>query len=303
MRPMLAAKIQEDWLCLLDYPIIVSPKIDGIRALIHSGRALSRTSKLIRNTFVQNLAACLPHGFDGELTYSRFGKISSFRDTTSNIMSTGGSPNFTYNVFDSFSHPRDNFTVRYYSLQHQIDLEPLIQRGLLAIVEQVLCNDKDEILLYEEKCLNKGYEGIILRKPFTTYKFNRSTLREQKLLKLKRFQDDEAKIIGFQELFHNANEAKLNNLGLTEHSKDREGLIPMNILGALIACNSAGVTFNIGSGFTEAERLTIWAHRDHYQNRLVKYKYFAASGDYDKPRHPVFLGFRSEDDVEDCKEK
>ena len=40
----------------------------------------------------------------------------------------------------------------------------------------------------------------------------------------------------------------------------------------------------------------IWNNREDYLGKLVKYK-FMTTGIKDLPRHPVFVGFRSEDDM------
>ena len=62
-----------------------------------------------------------------------------------------------------------------------------------------------------------------------------------------------------------------------------------------------GVEFReIGTGFTAQERADIWQDRRIYAEDadapLVKYKHFP-SGAKDKPRHPVFLGWRDSRDT------
>jgi DNA ligase-1 len=52
----------------------------------------------------------------------------------------------------------------------------------------------------------------------------------------------------------------------------------------------------MGTGFTAEERARIWSIRTSVVGMLVKYKSFLV-GVKDKPRHPVFLGFRDEEDV------
>ena len=47
------------------------------------------------------------------------------------------------------------------------------------------------------KNLNAGYEGLMLRDPNGIYKFGRSSVKENILLKVKEFMDDEAEIIAF----------------------------------------------------------------------------------------------------------
>jgi DNA ligase-1 len=52
----------------------------------------------------------------------------------------------------------------------------------------------------------------------------------------------------------------------------------------------------IGSGLNDELRDAIWDNRDEYIGKIVKYKFFQ-HGVKELPRHPVFLGFRHEDDL------
>ena len=54
----------------------------------------------------------------------------------------------------------------------------------------------DELMIQN---LKDGYEGLMLRDPNGVYKFGRSTVKENILLKVKDFMDDEAEIISFRE--------------------------------------------------------------------------------------------------------
>ena len=56
-------------------------------------------------------------------------------------------------------------------------------------------NDYDQILDYEKRILEDGFEGVMLRSPLGKYKMGRSTLKEGILLKLKRFEDAEATVV------------------------------------------------------------------------------------------------------------
>ena len=57
-------------------------------------------------------------------------------------------------------------------------------------------------------------------------------------------------------------------------------------MGALIVRDiKSGVEFNIGTGFTAAQRAASWVI-----GSMHKYKFFPIK---DKPRHPVYLGARS----------
>lgn len=114
-------------------------------------------------------------------------------------------------------------------------------------------------------------------------------------MKLKRFVDAEAVIVGFEERRHNGNIATTNELGRTQRSSHAGNKIGRGDLGALIVTDG-GVQFNIGTGFSDEERADIWNYKVAYLGSLVKYKHFPI-GVKDLPRHPTFLGFRDRSDT------
>ncbi|MDI1360650.1 hypothetical protein, partial [Methylotenera sp.] len=118
----------------------------------------------------------------------------------------------------------------------------------------------------------------------------------QELNKIKRFEDAECTIVGFEELMHNDNEKVTNELGRSQRSTHAAGLVPMDTLGALKCLTDDGVPFNLGSGFDTEERAHIWKNRDSYLNTRYKYKFFPIGTDV-APRHPIALGPRSPLDV------
>ncbi len=115
------------------------------------------------------------------------------------------------------------------------------------------------------------------------------------LLKLKRFTDAEAEVVGFEERMHNGNEATTNELGRTKRSSHAAGKTGRGDLGAL-QVRYEGVEFNVGTGFTDEDRAAIWADQPAYLGRLAKFKFFSV-GVKVAPRHPVFLGWRDRSDT------
>jgi DNA ligase-1 len=140
-------------------------------------------------------------------------------------------------------------------------------------------------------------EGVILRDPAGLYKFGRSG-KTGPLLKVKRFIDFEAEVVGVYEEMHNANEAKTNELGRTERSTAKAGLVGKGTLGGLVlrALNgpAEGVEFRCGTGFDADARKVLWKHRERLTGKTAKIKSFPI-GVKDKPRHPVWLGWRDMD--------
>src|SRR5262249_7923983 len=107
-RPMLAATLED--VEAVNYPVLVSPKIDGIRCLIHDGQPVTRKLKPIPNHYVRHKLQGLPP-FDGEITVGPM-DAGMFDRTQSAIMSHDGEPDFTYWVFDNTAAPDVPFHLR-----------------------------------------------------------------------------------------------------------------------------------------------------------------------------------------------
>lgn len=302
---MLAAKATYE---TITFPIHAQAKLDGIRCLARRDQALSRSLKPIPNKFIQKFFSCWStylDGMDGELIVGPATAPDVYRRTSSAVMSEDGNPRFTYWVFD-FPKPdlpyfarRGILRVRTSNIQLALE-----QHGTpwsahnVVLLQEHRCLTLDELKAYEQEQLKAGFEGLILRNKDAVYKSGRSTLKEQGLLKLKQFADDEAEIVGFEELFHNANTAQTSELGLTKRSTHKANKVPMNTLGALIVKSPKWApTFNIGSGFDVQERKFIWAMREELKGQMVKFKHLPI-GAKDVPRFPIYLGFRDKRDMD-----
>lgn len=289
-RPLLAATL--DNVKTLKFPVLVTPKLDGIRVLKVDGKAVTRKFKPIPNTHIRELLEKhLPDGIDGELMTS-----GTFNDIQSKVMSFDGQPEFTFYAFDYVSTElTEPYRVRVQKLFDIIQKQNTPFRVVVLYPE--LVENENELLKYEAKCLQKGFEGVMIRNPLGKYKCGRSTPKEQILMKLKRFLDAEARVVGFEEKMHNDNKQERDQFGLSKRSSKKDGLQPADTLGSLIVEDvKTGVKFGIGSGFDDTLKKEIWTQQNKYINKLVKYKYQSV-GAKDAPRFPVFLGFRSELDT------
>jgi len=163
------------------------------------------------------------------------------------------------------------------------------------ILPQYLLRNAEEVEALYNEFLFKGHEGVILRSPKAEYKFGRSTLKEQGMLKIKPWEDAEALCIGTTEEQYNGNVVVKNELGYASRSSSRNGKIGKGTLGTLVVKSLRWKNeFEIGSGFTAEEREALW--RDKPLGKIVKFK-FVSVGGYEVPRHAVFLGFRDESDM------
>ncbi len=174
---------------------------------------------------------------------------------------------------------------------------------MTELVEHIRVHSIDELDALEAAWLEAGNEGVMLRAIDGRYKEGRSSEKEQILLKLKRFSDSEAVVTGTYELEHNSNESFVNELGRTARSSAQAGKVGLDTLGGFYVRGSAGqpfdgVEFKVGNGqgMTQELRKQLWAERESFVGRIMKVKYFPTGGK-DRPRHPLWLGWRDERDM------
>ncbi len=283
MKPMLAATLEnlED----VKLPVIVSPKLDGIRCLIVDGQAVSRALKPIPNKYIQDKLKGLPNGLDGELMLYK----GDFNDVQSAVMSEDGEPDFFYMIFDDYNS-NELYIDRINNLRDCL----IKHKQPIKFIENTLVTEGSLEYVYklETDYTQMGYEGIMLRSPMSPYKYGRSTLKEGYLLKYKRFLDAEALVIGYTESEHNTNAQTKDALGHSKRSTHKAGLIARNCLGSLIVYDEGlGKEFDIGTGFTQEQREEIWNNQKKYMGATVTYRYqeLTYKG---VPRFPSFKGFR-----------
>ena len=282
-KPLLAATLTKPE--ALQFPIIASPKLDGVRCLVIDGVAMSRSLKPIPNLHVQRLLAPFS-GLDGELMVDGL----DYNGVQSAVMSVNGMPNIVFYIFDRIDDSRP-----YAERLEALHTKEWLEHPPVDLLEYRWIHDLQELMEYEELCVRSGYEGVMLRSPEGVYKHGRSTERECILLKMKRFHDMEGEIIGFEERMHNGNAAEVDNLGRTKRSSAKQGMVGRGDLGSLSVTidgtDGAKRILSIGSGFTDAQRAEFWSTRESLLGKFVTFKYQELSA-YGVPRFPVFKCIR-----------
>ena len=291
IKPLLSCEVPLD---KVKFPIYISTKFDGIRALVIDGVVYSRSLKPIRNKHVQKLFGKPEYnGFDGELIVGDIYAKDVFQKTTSGVMSEDGTPDVTFHVFDLWNIPTFDYEHRQIELQEILLNSEEYEGVVYTMIHKCQTVEGLEFFLNHEK--NVGGEGLIGRKPDGAYKYGRSTPREQLSIKFKFFVDSEFEVIGFEERMHNSNELTYNELGYADRSSNKDGLVPMNTLGSIIL-RYGGSEFKCGTGFNDAQRQEIWDNMGKYLGKLASIRYMEV-GSKDKPRVPSFQGWRHEDDL------
>lgn len=305
LRPTLAATIASDEEArqFLKFPVLGSPKIDGMRILTPAGMgAVSRTLKPVPNHNVRGLLSNSKwEDLDGEAVSGGYLDPRVFLKTMSALRTESGAPEFTFWVFDTFATGALSlpFESRLRLVEERLKDAPSF---IKALPHKHLFG-LEELLEYEYDCLQKGFEGAMVRDPKGRYKFGRSTEREGILFKIKRgqLQNGDAEIIGFNERMHNENEATIDRMGLQRRSSHKENMVGRGDLGSFnVRDIDTGFEFSVGTGveglIDDAFRKRVWDNKEAYLGKVIRYEWFKY-GAYDKPRFPKMVCFRDKEDI------
>jgi DNA ligase-1 len=200
----------------------ISEKLDGIRARWNGSALMTRNGNIIHAPawYVKKFPQRI---LDGELWLARnsFEKAASIvlRDTPSQDWQ-----NIKFMLFDLPKHEGD-FGQRYTELQVLTDA---VASPYLQVVPQFKLANKSQLMHKLDELVALGAEGLMLHHQAAYYEDGRSA----NLLKLKKFQDAEARVIA-----HIAGKGKYTN-----------------ILGSLLVELDNGLKFKIGSGFSDEQR-------------------------------------------------
>jgi DNA ligase-1 len=254
---------------ILNKEIIVQPKLDGNRCLIKvsNGEAVMHTRSgdimpvqldHILSDVLKTPVTKQEFILDGELYSDKFsfnklnGLIKRITPSDEDIEER---KNIKYHLYDVMSdegyEKRNAFIQRFAS------------KNIIVIPSYTIVATDDIIKDYLEVFLALGHEGLMIRQLGVPYEYKRTW----QLCKVKVFEDEEFKLVGFEE--------------------DRRG----GFVGAF-TMQIGDSTFNAGaSGQSEEERAYIWTHQDEFIGKMATVCFFGRS-EYGVPRFPKFKGVR-----------
>ena len=313
-KPMLATDYVES---KLKFPLMAQPKIDGVRGINFFGNLTGRSLKSHANKHTTSFySRSVLAGLDGELAAESECHPDLCRLTTSALSTQAGEPYtlwwlFDYVTPDTVQLPylrRYELLLQRHAEISQLDLEVWQH---LRVVPSYMCQNLEQLLALDDMWLSQGYEGTIIRDPEGMYKNGRSTVKEGGLLRIKRFVESEAIVIGIVEGETNLNEAQVNELGRTFRTSHQENKIPNGMIGSLL-CKQIGDVTDAATGqviledgqditvspgaMTEEEKKFYFENKGLIMGKMIKYKFFP-KGIKDKPRFPNFQSFRMGSDV------
>jgi DNA ligase-1 len=298
----------------LVFPLLASPKIDGVRGANFDGTLRGRSLKTHANKRLTEFFS-VPEflGFDGELVAAGLVDPDLCRKTSSACSTIDGSFNLGFCVFDYYTEATKNlrYIDRYHAMLKRMAELHQNYAMWLRPVEVVSCENLEELLALEEKWLDMGYEGVIIRDPNGLYKEGRATVKQRQILRIKRFVQEDALVLSVVEGESNHNEPLINERGLQYRQTLASGMVPNGLVGKLqckllknildpvtkeiILREGDIVTVSPGK-MTQEERALYFAEPDLIVGKVISFKFFPR-GIKDKPRYPTYVHHRDPVDV------
>ena len=235
----------------------VSEKYDGVRAYWNGKQLLTRSGNPINapHWFTAPLPA---YPLDGELWLRRgaFAQVSA-------IVRSAAAPDkewrqVKFMLFDLPQH-RGNFEQR---LGQLTTLVSTLEQPHIQLAQQQSVASEQALFQLLEQVVDAEGEGLMLRLNHASYRSGRS----DDLLKLKKYQDAEAKVIGYQP-------------GKGKYT---------GMMGALLVELSNGRQFKIGTGFSDQER-----RQPPPLGSIITFKYYGTTKT-GLPRFASFLRIRQD---------
>ncbi len=236
---------------------LVSEKLDGVRAYWDGEKLISREGTVFSapNWFINNFPK---DHIEGELWIDR-GKF----ELVSGIVRSENDDNQNWQqvrfmLFDLPKHP-GIFSER---LKNMENLVSKSHSKYLQVINQYHISDHKSLIKELQKIIKIGGEGLMLHKIDSFYKAERS----DDIIKLKAYEDAEAKIIGI-----------IPGKGKYQGK-----------MGAVLAINEQGIHFKIGGGFSDFQR-----ENPPKIGTIITYKFFGKTKE-GKPRFASFMRIRED---------
>ena len=252
--PQQLASLYHDEIVVKEYWI--SEKLDGIRARWNGSVLMTRNANIIHTPawFVKDFP---PQTLDGELWLAR----NSFEKTASIVLRktpTEDWRNIKFMLFDLPEH-KGTFTQRLTQLYYLADT---IASPNVQVIPQFKLANQSQLMHKLDEIVTQGAEGLMLNHQRAYYQDGRSA----HLLKLKKHQDAEAKVIA-----HLPGKGKYKGL-----------------LGSMLVELDNGLQFKIGSGFSDEQR-----KEPPPEGSIITFKYYGLTAK-GIPRFASFLRIKPE---------
>lgn len=239
------------------YPVRVEPKLDGLRciAVKKNGEVTFYTRNgTVLETLPRVKAALEAMDIDN-VTLDGEAMGEDWNESASVLMSSKSKKddsNIVYNIFDAMS--TECWVVQDCPMPYS-DRCALVAKVIAALpkaapvrqVPHIMAKSEEELKQFFAKCMNEGYEGVMLKTLNTPYEFDRS----RNILKLKPCVTYEGTVVGWYE---------------GRRGTKREGLF-----GGFEVLLPNGVITRVGGGFNDATRSQIQLDGpDNWRGKIVE---------------------------------
>lgn len=308
-KPLLAPNQQPN-LDEINYPLLVSNKIDGIRCILYKGEILSRSLKQIQNKQLRGKLQPLAD-YTKEYNLILDGEIYSpeltFQEITSFVMTQDFSDakaikkhghivqipeHLKFHCFDAIKD--DDLDVPFVDRVKLVETVAMLFEDIIYPVQEHLLSSKEEIEKHFELALDNGEEGLILRNPQGRYKCGRGTVKEGIIYKVKLFKTIDAEIIDVIQAtkVNPIAKKKINELNRSVTSKKKNDRILIEKAAAFVV-KYKGQDVKVSIAMDDITKENIWINKDKYIGRIVEYKFMEA-GMKKLPRHPTTVRMRDD---------
>jgi hypothetical protein len=275
----------------IGYPIRAEPKLDGHRliAVKHNAevKLYTRNGNEVDSlpTIKASLQDHMPDEtvFDGESMGRDWNMTSSVMSSSKNSKDDSG---MIYNVFDVMSY--EDWVTKTNIVRHdnrvidiRVALDGFADDAPVKPVHSIVISDEKELLEFYQMCLDRGFEGIMLKKLDEPYIFERSHAVE----KLKPVTTYEGVVIG--------------------HYLGRKGTKNEGKFGGFRIVLPNGVVTRVGGGYDDKDRAMIQLEGpDSFITKVMEIEAQPDPGTTDgltvdgKARFPVHMRYREAGDVD-----
>ncbi len=273
LKPQLAVACKDT--SKLKYPVIVEPKLDGVRCLTRLGQDnitfYSRDLKQFVNfeeleqDLIKNFMWIGNVTLDGEVV----AKSGKFDDTISRARSHRGVNThieYEYHIFDVL--------IDSYSLLMRKDrLADYAESDYCKFVPFIIAGTEQELLDYHKTCCEAGYEGTMIKNPYTLYHHGRN----QDWKKLKPFHT-----------------ADLTITNITEGKGKASGMMGrIEVQGFIGDSDDVYVKTEVGTGFSNELRKDMFDNKNKYLGKVAEIQYQEITKD-NSLRFPSFKRMRTD---------
>lgn len=317
--PLLAPNKEID-LNTISYPVLGSYKLDGCRLLIKQGQLLTRSLKQLPNKQLREKFEIVRKYteennifFDGEI----YAPGIPFQFIVSCFMTEDYNNKLSIKKWDELCEEHnffmsrqevfeklmfycfdcvqdDNFEQRFQLRQVYSESGEKYFPNLIKTVEHVFLSSPEAVIKYFEEALSKGLEGLILRNPNGIYKFDRATIKQNIIFKLKPWETVDSKIIGFIQAtkVNEDVEKTINEKGRSVTSKKEADRHLIDKAQAFVV-DFEGKELSVPIALPDEKKIYIWKNQEEFVGKYLEYK-FMTVGIKTLPRIPKMIRLRED---------